>query len=360
MNFTRQQVKKTTPSAMVQAIVRQMLLAPPSVARFAMKDLTTPASTHKKWIKYINAPQWRGAIIGEHMKKESEAGALERLRDVDIVIFEVHGGAFRIGHCTMFMEAFTSWLKLLKQEHGLNAVMMSVEYTLAPIAAYPTPVLESVKAYRHLVYDLGVSPDKIIVSGDSAGGILVLEMLCHVYAPGLLTSPEAKRTNFDIDLPIGVLLSSPVVSVNQTSESWRKYSGSDMVCHKLFDLVIKEYIQLKVNKLDSIPMLNLFNNLTVQGGLAEIVQGAGVLVYVGEKEVFRDDIVEFFDRVKKSTDVKVRVCKAKYAHDWYLIREIVRQEDKPMLRRCDDITTKWMNHALRLRQKRDQPKSAEA
>ena len=76
---------------MVQAIVRQVLLAPPSVARFAMKDLTTPANSHKKWIKFIKAPQWRGAIIGENMRKESEAGALERLRDADIVIFEVHG-----------------------------------------------------------------------------------------------------------------------------------------------------------------------------------------------------------------------------------------------------------------------------
>ncbi|ORX60359.1 alpha/beta-hydrolase [Hesseltinella vesiculosa] len=349
MNFTRQQIKKNTPAGMTQAIVRQLLISPPSIARLALHDLTTPANKLKKHIKYIKSPQWNGALIGEDMRKETEADALERLKSADLVVFEVHGGGFRIGHCTMFMEAFYSWIQTLKKNHGLDCVIFSVEYTLAPKAAYPTPVRECERAYHHLVSDLGVSPNKIIASGDSCGGILILEMLCRVYAPGLLNRADAKRTNFDIPLPLGALLTSPVVSVNQTSESWKKYTGSDLVNHKLFELIIKEYIQLRVNKLDDMPMLNLFNTLTEQGGLGQIIQGAGLLVYVGEKEVFRDDILEFCDLVKKNSQVKVNVCKAKYPHDWYVIREIVRAQDIPMLKKCDEVTAKWMNHALKLR-----------
>ncbi|CAO3586534.1 unnamed protein product [Absidia cylindrospora] len=236
---------------------------------------------------------------------------------------------------------------------------MSVEYGLAPKVCYPGPILECIGYYQYLTTDLGVSPTKIIVSGDSAGGIISLEMLCHIYAPGLLTDPHAKRTNFDLDLPAGILLSSPVVSVNQTSESWKKYASTDIVTHKLFDLVIKEYISLKKNKLDKMAMFNLYNNLS-QGGMEQICQGS-VLFYVGEKEVFSDDILTFADIIKKtSTKLKVNVCKAKYAHDWYLIREIVRQEDKPMVKRCDEITAKWcvrsIQHQQNLKQQQQQQK----
>jgi hypothetical protein len=176
-------------------------------------------------------------------------------------------------------------------------------------------------------------------------GIISLEMLCHIYAPGLLTNPHAQRTNFDLDLPAGILLSSPVVSVNQTSESWKKYAGSDIVSHKLFELVIKEYIALKKNKLDKMAMLSLFNNLS-HGGMEQICQGS-MLFFVGEKEVFSDDIFAFADIIKKTTSkLKVNICKAQYAHDWYLIREIVRQEDKPMLKRCDEIVAKWCDRAV--------------
>ncbi|KAI8340209.1 Alpha/Beta hydrolase protein [Chlamydoabsidia padenii] len=345
MDIARQQIKKNAPAAIVQQTLRTLMTLPAPLARMAVQDASKPIGGQKKWIKRIDNEYWKGAIIAPDAKKDTEQSVINRVKNADLVIYEIHGGGFRVGHCVMYMDAFISWLTVLKQNHGVDAVIMSVEYSLAPKTCYPAPVMESVSTYQYLTSTLGVSPSKIIVSGDSAGGIIALEMLCHVYAPGLLINPHAKRTNFDIDLPAGILLSSPVVSVNQTSDSWKKYANTDIVSHKLFKLVIKEYIALKKNQLDSMAMLTLFNNLS-QGGMEHICQGT-MLFFVGEKEVFRDDILAFAAMVKKTAKVKVNICKAHYAHDWYLVREIVRQEDKHMLKRCDDITAKWCDRAVK-------------
>ncbi|ORZ15640.1 Alpha/Beta hydrolase protein [Absidia repens] len=345
LDRARQQIKKNAPPSFVQWLLRTLLISPSPVARLAIYDLTKPSNHQKKWIKRFDNHHWKGAIIAHNIESDTAQTALNRLKTADLVIYEVHGGGFRVGHCVMYMEAFISWLTVLKRNHGINAVIMSIEYGLAPRVSYPGPVIECINSYRYLTSDLGVSPSKIIVSGDSAGGIISLEMLCHIYAPGLLSNPYAQRTNFDMELPVGILLSSPVVSVDQTSESWKKYAESDIVSHKLFELVIKEYLALKKNKFEMLAMLNIYNNLS-KGGMDHICQG-GVLFFVGEKEVFSDDIFAFADIIKNTTsNLTINVCKAPYAHDWYLIREIVRHKDAPMVKQSDDIMAEWCNRAL--------------
>lgn len=86
------------------------------------------------------------------------------------------GGAFRVGHCTMYMDVFQNWIHLLKEKHNINALILSVDYSmnaylrlttdltltskhlgLAPENMYPVPVLECVAAYEYLVNTLHVS-----------------------------------------------------------------------------------------------------------------------------------------------------------------------------------------------------------
>ncbi|CAO3584648.1 unnamed protein product [Absidia cylindrospora] len=345
LDRARQQIKKNAPPSFVQRLLRTLLISPSPVARLAIYDLTKPSTDQKKWIKQFDNHHWKGAVIAHNIESDTTQTALSRLKTADLVIYEVHGGGFRVGHCVMYMEAFISWLTVLKQNHGINAVIMSIEYGLAPQASYPGPVMECIKSYQYLTSELGISPSKIIVSGDSAGGIISLEMLCHIYAPGLLSDPYAQRTNFDLELPVGILLSSPLVSVDQTSDSWKKYADSDIVSHKLFELVIKEYLALKKNKFEMLAMLNIYNNLS-KGGMDHICQG-GVLFFVGEKEVFSDDIIAFADIIKNTTsNLTINVCKAPYAHDWYLIREIVRHQDAPMVKQSDDMMANWCSRAL--------------
>ena len=275
------------------------------------------------------------------------------------------GGGFRTGHSTMYMPVFIKWLNVLKEKHGLDAMIMSVEYGkcfdshvnryypsyllfysytigLAPAHKYPGPVLECVQAYKHLTEDLRVPAWKVIFSGDSAGGALCLETLVRTYAPGLAENFDAQRTNYNIDLPAGMVLISPLVTPETTSGSWQTNDKYDMVGQQLAKLVFKEYLDYPNVDPDQLPILRIAQ---IQSGFSRFAP-KNALVFVGEKEVMRDDIMNLIDVAERDGHVKVRTCKENYAHDWYLIREIVKQKDKPMLDMYDEVFADFAAYAV--------------
>jgi acetyl esterase/lipase len=82
-------------------------------------------------------------------------------------IYHTHGGGMVIGDRRLGVEGFAP----LAAEHG--AVIVSVEYRLAPEHPHPAPVED---CYAGLVWtarhadELGIDPDRILVAGGSAGG----------------------------------------------------------------------------------------------------------------------------------------------------------------------------------------------
>lgn len=77
----------------------------------------------------------------------------------------VHGGAWVSGN----KEAVDNYLKILAG-HGYTAI--GIDYTVAPNAKYPTPVLQTNDALRYVqknAEQLHVDPSTIILAGDSAG-----------------------------------------------------------------------------------------------------------------------------------------------------------------------------------------------
>ncbi|KAG0183707.1 hypothetical protein DFQ28_001189 [Apophysomyces sp. BC1034] len=280
------------------------------------------------------------------MRHCDEETAIRRLKDADLVIFNIHGGGFRVGHAVMYMETFISWLEEIKSRHGLNAVILSVEYGLAPKHKYPGPVLECVEAYKYVTESLSIPASKVVLTGDSAGGALVLETLVRTYAPGLLTNPDALAAKNKIDLPAGMVLVSPLVTANSTSESWKKFEKTDLVSFALKKLIYKEFLDSKCVNVDTLPIINLSGQL--QYGFNRFAP-KNVMIFVGDKEVMRDDILAMAETVRTDGYAHVKVHCENYEHDWYLIREIVKQKDKPMLKRYDesfaDFAVKAINEA---------------
>lgn len=71
---------------------------------------------------------------------------------------------FESGTSTQYMPAFLNMISQLKDNHQLKDVrILSVDYSLSPMAAHPTALNECVSAYRYLVHDLSISPSRIIV-----------------------------------------------------------------------------------------------------------------------------------------------------------------------------------------------------
>lgn len=96
---------------------------------------------------------------------------LADVRPLKTIIW-VHGGGFVSGDRTIVAE----YLKILAAE-GFTTV--SVDYSIAPDARYPTPVRQVNKALAFLVANAeryGIDPDAILIGGDSAGAQIAAQV----------------------------------------------------------------------------------------------------------------------------------------------------------------------------------------
>lgn len=86
------------------------------------------------------------------------------------VFYFAHGGGMVVGNNRTGLEAVLDWAR------RFDAVVVSVEYRLAPEHAYPAPVED---VYAGLVWtagharEIGGDPGRIVVAGTSAGGGLI-------------------------------------------------------------------------------------------------------------------------------------------------------------------------------------------
>ena len=118
------------------------------------------------------------------------------------IIFHIHGGGFALGSAGGSAGLASS----LARKTGMRAV--SVDYRLAPEHPYPAALQDVTAAYRALAGQAG-SAGHIVVSGESAGGNLAIELLIAGQAEGLT-------------MPAAALLLSPMTDLTVTGSS---YSG---------------------------------------------------------------------------------------------------------------------------------------
>ena len=120
----------------------------------------------------------------------------------DAVLLYVHGGAFVAGS-TRSHRGLVSELSLRTRRS-----VFSVDYRLAPEYRFPTAADDVLRAYSWLLAT-GVSPDRIVVAGDSAGGHLALGL-----------SPRAIRAG--LPTPAGIVAFSPLVDPSMTLSAARE------------------------------------------------------------------------------------------------------------------------------------------
>ncbi len=94
-----------------------------------------------------------------------------------LTVLHLHGGAYVAGSAF----GFRPLAGALAVATGVGVLVP--EYRLAPEHPFPAAVDDAVQAYRWLL-DTGVAPERITVSGDSAGGGLVLSLLMTLKEEG--------------------------------------------------------------------------------------------------------------------------------------------------------------------------------
>ncbi|MEW2810462.1 alpha/beta hydrolase [Streptomyces massasporeus] len=125
------------------------------------------------------------------------------------VIYHVHGGGMVIGNNRVGVDVPLAWAQ------ALDAVVVSVEYRLAPEHPHPAPV-EDVYAGLSWTADhaaeLGADPERIVIAGASAGG-----GLCAALA---LLTRDRKGPQ-----PIGQVLMCPMLDDRNDSPSTYQMAG---------------------------------------------------------------------------------------------------------------------------------------
>jgi acetyl esterase/lipase len=113
--------------------------------------------------------------IGDVMRRRSMRG--RRWGGYPVVI-NFHGGGFTLG--SAYDDA--RWCGTVVTE--LNAVVVSVDYRLAPEHPFPTAVEDGVDAVMWIhehAEELGIDPDKILLSGFSSGGNMAFTVPLRLY-----------------------------------------------------------------------------------------------------------------------------------------------------------------------------------
>lgn len=103
----------------------------------------------------------------------------EKLQQKQPVIFLVHGGGWVAGN----KESMLPYAKLLANQGFL---VVNIEYTLVPYAAYPQQVLELNQAVHYIMQkqmQLPIDSTRIFFSGDSAGANIISSYVAALNAP---------------------------------------------------------------------------------------------------------------------------------------------------------------------------------
>ncbi|MFZ1997059.1 MAG: alpha/beta hydrolase [Solirubrobacteraceae bacterium] len=123
------------------------------------------------------------------------------------VIFHIHGGGFALGSAT----SSVGFVSDLARKAGMSAI--TVDYRLAPEHPYPAALQDVTAAYQALLQRESTGA-QIVVSGESAGGNLALELLIGGNRRGLV-------------MPAAAVLFSPMTDLTVTGDSYTTKADTD-------------------------------------------------------------------------------------------------------------------------------------
>jgi len=141
------------------------------------------------------------------------------------VVFYLHGGAYVRGSIVTHLNLIAGI------SHAAGARVLAIDYRLGPENPFPAAIDDAVAAYRWLIGQ-GMSPARVVIAGDSAGGGLALATLLTLRdggdplpAAAVLLSPwtDLAATGASIE---GRAAADPMLSREYLLDMARMYLGS--------------------------------------------------------------------------------------------------------------------------------------
>jgi monoterpene epsilon-lactone hydrolase len=186
------------------------------------------------------------------------------------VVLYLHGGGYVIGSINTHRELAS------RLSRAAGGRVLLIDYRLAPEHPYPAAVDDAVTAYRWLLSQ-GVSPSRIAVGGDSAGGGLTVATLVAIRDAGL-------------PAPAAAVCLSPWVDLEGTGESMTTKAAVDPMVQR--DGLLKMAAAYLAGQNPRTPLAApLYANLS---GLPPL------LIQVGTAETLLDDATRLAERARKA------------------------------------------------------------
>lgn len=197
-------------------------------------------------------------------------GVLPQGSTGDRVVFWLHGGGYVLGSSRSHQGVAGNVAA------AGNAAAVLPDYRRAPEHRYPGALEDAVAAYRAVLAE-GVSPDRIVLAGDSAGGGLAMMTVLKLRAEG-------------IALPAGLMLLSPWVNMGNSGWSFQAKAARDPFLTKAgLDLRTRQYLNEMV---PNDPRVNVLG--------ADLRGLPPAIIQVGEAEVLLSDSVALAERLGAS------------------------------------------------------------
>jgi len=205
----------------------------------------------------------------------------------DAVVLYLHGGGYVIGSPRSHRHLAAA----IARAAGTRALLL--DYRLAPEHPFPAALDDALAAYQWLL-DRGVSPGRIVVAGDSAGGGLTVATLLALRDRGL-------------PLPAGGVCISPWVDLTCSGASYATKAAVDpIVTRDGVDMMAHAYVGAGDRKAPLVSPL-----------YADLRGVPPLLVQVGSDEVLLDDALGLAARARAAgVDARVEEWPA-MIHVWH-------------------------------------------
>ncbi|KAI9010457.1 Alpha/Beta hydrolase protein [Phycomyces nitens] len=264
--------------------------------RMVLSIIHTPQGEQTKWVSLVKKDTWKGHWIFPFARQLGKSRMIETSMDnADLIILYMHGGGFYFGSSVSYIKSFIELVTQFKKSHGLKARILSVEYSLSPSVQWPKQNEQCLDAYMYLVHTLGISPSKIFLAGDSAGGNLAL---------GVILALRNQRSNpalaalAPIPMPAGVIPISPWADLEIDEASCEAAKYRDILNKRIFTTATMAYLpQLKA--MTPAERVAYVKNPEISPLFGNYQGACPMLVVYAEKELLATSIIKLVEQLKK-------------------------------------------------------------
>lgn len=229
-----------------------------------------------------------------------------------------------MGSSYFYLEFLMVWISLLKEAGYSNPAVFALDYTLVPEGTYPTQVQQTLAGYKYCLQIVEDS-SRICVSGDSAGGTLILSLLLCL----------SNYSSLKKQMPGLAILISPWTTVISPKN---QNTTSDYLSAESLDLYGRQYLGTKATAKDSLASPGQCEDFA---WWKRASPSKGWFFIYGAEEVFAPGIKDTIHLISKSGANVVQHEEAGWIHAWPVVKLFLcndRQERRSGLKSIVDFT----------------------